>query len=170
MRLYLLRHATAVPRGTPGFTRDADRPLTEAGRREARAVAKGLKRLRKSPDLILTSPYRRAQETAEQAARVFGRSVPVETADALRAEASPEDAAGALAAFRRAEAVLAVGHEPHLSTWLGWLVAGRGGLRCTFKKAGVACVELERVPPAAGSGTLRWLATPRHLMLIGDTG
>jgi phosphohistidine phosphatase SixA len=65
--------------------------------------------------------------------------------------------------------VALVGHEPHISAWLSLLVAGHSdALHCQFKKAGVACVEVDRVPPAPGSGTLRWFLTPKQLRQIGD--
>ena len=167
MRLYLFRHADAVPRGTPGYARDAQRPLTREGHLQARQVAQGLKRLKVAPGLILTSPYVRAVQTAEEARAVFGSRVAVKTLDALRAEANPQETSLALRGVGRHQALILVGHEPHISAWLGGLVAGSGGLRCLFKKAGVACVEVEHAPPPAGSGTLRWLMTPKQLALIG---
>ena len=168
MRLYLFRHADAIPRGTPGYARDAQRPLTHKGRVQARQVAQGLKRLKVAPGLILTSPYVRAAQTAEAAAAVFGARIAVKELDALRAEANPQETSRALRVLEGQQALLLVGHEPHISAWLGELVAGSSRLRCLFKKAGVACVEVERLPPPAGSGTLRWLMTPKQLALIGQ--
>ena len=167
MRLYLLRHAIAVPHGTPGYGQDAQRPLTEEGQAQALQIGEGLKRLNINPDLVVTSPYVRAAQTAEHVTRALGQRLRVEALEALRAEAEPSDTSEALAAFAGHDRLLLVGHEPHLSAWVAELVAGRGGMRCLMKKAGVACVEVERVPPPAGSGTLRWLLTPKHLALIG---
>ena len=169
MRLYLLRHADAVPRGTPGYRQDAQRPLTEAGHVQAREVAEGLKRLKVPVDAIGVSVLLRAAQTAEYVARAFGLEQALRQLDTLRPEAEPADTSQALRAFSRCEHVVLVGHEPHLSTWLGWLVAEQGQVRCLFKKAGVACVEIERAPPAKGSGTLRWFMTPKQLALIGKT-
>jgi phosphohistidine phosphatase len=169
MRLYLMRHGTAVPRGTPGFSEDARRPLTEAGRAEARAVARGLKRLKLPVDRIVTSPYLRAGQTAEEVRRVLGERVAVSEFEALRAEAEPAASSLSLKTVAEHAHVLLIGHEPHLSAWIAELTAGRGGMRCLMKKAGVACIEVERVPPPAGSGTLRWLMTPKQLALIGST-
>ena len=167
MRLYLLRHALAVPGGTPGYSQDAHRPLTDEGRAQALEVGAGLKRLKINPDLVVTSPYVRAVQTAEQAARALGFRRGIKELAALRSEAKPSDTSDALAAFAGHERLLLVGHEPHLSAWIAELVAGRGGMQCLMKKAGVACVDVERVPPPSGSGTLRWLLTPRQLTLIG---
>ncbi len=167
MRLYLVRHAIAVPPGTAGFTRDAQRPLTREGHTQARHVARGLRQLAIRPDLIVTSPYLRAVQTAEHLARVLGPRIPIQAMVALRAEAKPHEASLALKPLGVHEHVFCVGHEPHLSAWLAELVAGHRGLHCLVKKGGVACVELEQVPPPPGSGLLRWLMTPKQLSMMG---
>src|ERR1041384_7971467 len=68
MELLFLRHAEAVPRGTAGYRRDADRPLTEDGIRTMRRAARGIARLKVEVDMILSSPYERARHTAQIAA------------------------------------------------------------------------------------------------------
>ena len=164
-----MRHAEAVPRGNPAYSVDAQRPLTMEGQAQARQAGEGLKRLKIPVTVIATSPDVRAKQTAERVARVFGPAVQIVEVDALRSEARPADASKALGAFETQPHLLCVGHEPHLSQWLAELVAGPGGVQALFKKAGVACVELEKVPPPRGSGTLRWLLTPKHLTLIGKS-
>lgn len=167
MRCYLLRHAEAVPHGAPGYPNDAERPLTEEGHAQARALAQGLKRMRLPVDAVVASPYLRATQTAAPVAKAFHLAGAVRTLAALQPEADPPATAAALADYARQEHIVLVGHEPHMSTWLSWLVVEAGTLRCVFKKAGVACVEIGRVPPSKGSGTLRWFMTPKQLMLIG---
>ncbi len=169
MRLYLVRHAIAVSHGTPGFAQDAKRPLTDEGQQQARDIGAGLKRLKISVETIATSPYVRAQQTAEALARALGEAVALKEMDELRAEATPEATSLALSALSACERLILVGHEPHLSAWVGLLVGGREGLRCVMKKGSVACVDVEQIPPPAGSGTLRWLMTPRQLSLIGHS-
>ena len=168
MRLYLLRHATAVPHGTPGFNADAMRPLADEGREQARQVAAGLKRLNIEIDAVATSPFVRAVQTAEPVARAFGLDGKLVVIDALQPEADPAKTSGALRGLAAHQHVVLVGHEPHMSLWLGWLTAP-GGLRCEFKKGGVASVEVDRVPPASGHGTLCWFVTSKQLGLIGGT-
>src|SRR3989338_5996789 len=169
MRCYLLRHAEAVPPGMSGSRSDVERPLTPEGHAQARAAAAALQRLKIPVDAIATSGIARAAQTASPVARAFElRRAMVELA-ALRPEARPGDSSRALREFSDREHVVLVGHEPHMSAWLAVLVAGDGGLRCDFKKGAIACVELERVPPAQGSGTLRWFLTPKQLALIGTT-
>ena len=166
MRLYLMRHADAVPRGTPGYARDAQRPLTEAGLRQAAQAAWGLKRLKVAPEAILTSPYVRARQTAEQVGRVLGPELPIREWLELRAEEAPARTSAALKQMTAAEELLLIGHEPHLSAWVAELIAGTAA-QVQMKKAGVACVELDRLPPQAGAAVLRWLMTPKQLALIG---
>ena len=167
MQLYLLRHAIAVPRGTAGYQHDAQRPLTDEGHAQAREVAAGLKRLKLEIEAMVTSPYLRAVQTAQEAASVLGMRAPIQELAELRAEANPRDTSLALKRFMAHDRLLLVGHEPHLSAWIAELVAGRGGMRCLMKKAGVACVEVDEVPPSSGRGTLRWLMTPKQLTLVG---
>ena len=71
MNLYIIRHAIAVNEGTDGYESDSERPLTDKGRKKMREIAKGLRNLGVEFDLILSSPYVRARETAEILADVF---------------------------------------------------------------------------------------------------
>jgi len=138
MRLYLIRHASAVPSGTPGIP-DDERPLTPRGERRWRRAARGLARLLKRPDALLSSPLPRAWRTAEIAAAAWGRPAP-EPADAL-AGGRFEEWEALLAAYGADARVALVGHEPHLSSLLASLLGASGGT-LPFKKGGVAVVEL----------------------------
>ncbi|HTV75696.1 MAG TPA: histidine phosphatase family protein, partial [Candidatus Baltobacteraceae bacterium] len=68
MNLFILRHGIAVERGTPGFENDAVRPLTPKGKRQLRKIASAMKKMDLRLDLILSSPFLRAKQTAEIAA------------------------------------------------------------------------------------------------------
>src|SRR2546426_10063796 len=72
MRLLIIRHATAVPRGAPDMP-DDERPLTKRGERRFRRAAQGLARLMKRPDTLPTSPPPRAPPTAPNAAQAWGK-------------------------------------------------------------------------------------------------
>src|SRR5205823_13526555 len=65
MNLYILRHGLAVEHGATGYQRDADRPLTPKGKRKLGQIADAMEALKLSFDLILSSPYTRARQTAE---------------------------------------------------------------------------------------------------------
>ena len=106
MRLYLVRHAEAAA-GTP----DGLRPLTPDGREQARALGADLRAAGVVPDAIVTSPLRRARETA----LLVGQELGVETTvdDRLSPGATAETVSDAVAG--RGQTVIAVGHQPDCS-------------------------------------------------------
>src|SRR5439155_23799609 len=79
MRLLIVRHGIAVAHGTPKVPED-ERPLTPRGAKRFRAAARGLARICRRPDVLLTSPLVRARQTADIAADAWGRIEPVEEA------------------------------------------------------------------------------------------
>lgn len=166
MRLVLLRHGIALDRDDPACPADADRPLTGRGIERTTAVARGLLRLRIAPERILSSPWRRARETAEIAAGVLGFDpAHIEYTDALLPGA-PAPALLQEVGGRVAREVLACGHAPNLDEVLSGLVGigGVGGTR--LKKAGAASIEF--TTPAPGGGILEWLIPPRVLRQLGS--
>ncbi len=160
LRLLIVRHAIAVPRGTPGIA-DDDRPLTERGIDRFRGAAAGLARLVARPDVILTSPLPRAKETALLAAKAWGGPEP--RATRCLADGTVEDLFKVLGRHRSAAGVAIFGHEPHLSEVLAALLGARGSEGLEFKKGGAALVEIEG-PPQEG-GKLIWFLPPRILRL-----
>jgi phosphohistidine phosphatase len=161
MTLLLLRHAVAVPRGTPGIP-DDERPLTLTGRRRFREAARGLTRLVPRPALLLTSPLPRALATAEIAARAWGRVKP--TRETALADDGPEPLLALLAAQPSGARVVLVGHEPQLSALLARLLGAPDGGLLTLEKGGAALVELTGAP--AGGGRLVWHLPPEVLAAL----
>jgi phosphohistidine phosphatase len=151
MRLCLVRHGIAAERGT--YEDDAQRPLTERGRDRMSAAAEGLATLIQ-PDVILTSPLVRARETADLIARATGSRV--EVCDAL---ANGDHESLLAAAYQ--PVVVAVGHEPHISSFVSWAI-GANHLPVEFKKGSAALVEFAG-RPEAGAGALVWFMPPRAL-------
>ncbi len=139
MLLIIIRHAIAVPRGTPGIA-DAQRPLTPDGKERFRAAAAGLARLVEPPDALLSSPWLRARQTADLAAEAWGKVEPEET-DVL-AGGTFDEQARVLDRYPSAATVAVVGHEPYVSDLLGRLLGSRDEDRLTFKKGGVALVDV----------------------------
>jgi phosphohistidine phosphatase len=161
MQLLIIRHAIAVDRGTPGIP-DEERPLTPEGEEKFREAAKGLARIVERPDALLTSPLRRAKQTAAIAAAAWGRIEPEET-PAL-AGGSFEEQAAVLDRYPTDATVAVVGHEPHVSALLARLLASRHDDRLAFKKGGAALVE---VPGRlAGGGQLVWFLPPKVLRRV----
>jgi phosphohistidine phosphatase len=158
MRLLIVRHAIAVARGTAGM-RDADRPLTPEGRQKFAEAAAGLARLLDPPDVLLTSPWLRARQTAEIAAAAWGRVKPKD-AEAL-AGGTFAELATAVDAYPDSATVAVFGHEPQVSELLGRLVGSRASERLAFKKGGAALVEVRG--QLADGGDLVWFLPPKVL-------
>ena len=106
MRLFLVRHAHSAP-GDP----DELRPLSERGRKEARALGKRLAPAK--PELVLASPLLRARETAAAVAKAAGAELRVD--DRLAPGASAEDVLAAVTGTAATATVVAVGHQPDCS-------------------------------------------------------
>lgn len=167
MNLYLIRHAISVEAGTPGFDDDSLRPLTEKGRKKMRAIAKGLRSLNVQFDLILSSPYARARETAEILADIFkikdkvvfsDNLVPLGYADQLIAEINEKHSVDSLAI---------VGHEPALSALIGLLGANNSEILITLKKGGVCLLSGDDLHHDRRA-TLEWLLPPSILVELGE--
>lgn len=130
MRLYLVRHAEAA-RGEP----DELRPLTPAGREQARDLGRRLAGEGARPDAILTSPLLRARETARELARALG--VDAEPDERLAPGATAFDVRAAVAG--RGERVIVVGHQPDCGRIAAALTNGE---EPPFPAAGMAVIDL----------------------------
>jgi len=157
MDLWLLRHAAAQERSESG--RDEDRELTPDGVKRAERVARGLAALEPAIEAVWTSPYRRARQTAEAAARELGLTRSLKEMRALEPHRAPREILEELEGEDLA-GVLLVGHEPHLGSLLGSLLS-EGGPALPLKKASVAWVERQ-----GRSATLRALLPARALERI----
>lgn len=163
MKVLLIRHASAVPSGTPGIA-DDDRPLTPRGKARFRVAALGLARIAHRPDVLLTSPLPRARATAGIAARAFGRLEP--SVEPALGHGSVADIVGVLSRQPADFMVAIVGHEPVLSSLLARLLGASSGDAFAFKKGGAALVDLPGGPRAAGR--LVWLIKPRILRTLAE--
>jgi phosphohistidine phosphatase len=168
MDLFVLRHAIAVERGHPDYLRDdAKRPLTRKGVRRMRRVVRGLKRAGLDFDVVLSSPYKRARETAEIVVEMLHREESLELFQPLAPEIPPEQTIRQL--WRRCEkldSVLLVGHEPQLSAIGSLLLAGDSGLALELGKGGAFKIEVDQLQP--GTAILDWWLTPRQLRRLGE--
>ena len=161
MKLLLVRHAAAVPSGTPGVS-DDERRLTPKGRAKFQTAARGLARIADRPDALLTSPLPRARETAEIAARAFKRIEP--TIEPALARGGVDGIVAALGQHPAGATVAIVGHEPTLSALLARLLGAAHGEPLAFKKGGAALVDLRDGP--SGAGRLVWFLKPRLLRAL----
>lgn len=166
MNLYLLRHGVAVARGSPGYAKDADRPLASKGERKVRRIAKAMQSLDLGFHLILSSPYCRARETAEIVARAMGLRKRLEYTESLTPEGTAKELIAFLSGHReKAENVLLVGHEPYMSELISLLLAGDSGFSMTLKKGGLCKLRLGALRHGR-CACLEWLLTPRQMERI----
>ncbi|MEO0948233.1 MAG: phosphohistidine phosphatase SixA [Cyanobacteria bacterium J06641_5] len=167
MDIFFIRHGIAAERSL--YAQDRDRPLTAAGRVKTARIARRLHAIGLKFDLMLSSPYRRARQTAE--ILLAEQLAPhYEFCDALMPGGSWHDWASWwqqwCALGDRAEASLAlVGHQPSLGNWAELLVWGRASAKLTVKKAGIVGVRLS---PGKGDPTARGelflLSAPKWLL------
>lgn len=150
MELYLLRHADA---GDPDRWTgdDAERPLSAKGRRQAARLAGHLQALDWRPDAILTSPKRRAAETAEIVASALGTAARID--GRLGSGFGEGELAEILASRLVAGRLLLVGHDPDFSD----LASSLTGAALQLRKGSLIRIDLE---PGGTNGVVRWLIPP----------
>ncbi len=166
MNLYILRHGIAVERGEPGFKTDADRPLTPKGKRQLRQIAAAMKNLEVHFDLILSSPFRRARQTAEIVARGFGLKQRLAFSDELAPDGNPKVLIRQLNEWEPVpENILLVGHEPYLSQLVASLISGTTAMSVVMKKGGLGKLETGTLR-FGRCATLAWLLTPKQMKLM----
>ena len=164
MRILIIRHGVAGEAEAGSGSKvqeDALRELTKDGRRKMRKVSKGLNRIVPSIDLIASSPLARAAQTADIVASEFGGVRVVQIA-ALVPRKPPAQLLDWLNAHRPQSTIALVGHEPHLSTFLCWILTGLQESFIVLKKGGAAMIETAN-PVAAGRGKLLWVLKPSQL-------
>jgi phosphohistidine phosphatase len=156
MQIYLLRHGIAEDAG-PGHP-DSERALTSEGREKLRRVLKRARAAGVAPDLILSSPYRRAIETADVAVEALEYQGKVVRTPALLADASPFDAWEEIRSRHDERSVLLASHEPLMSSMAAFLL-GSPALEVDMKKAALVRVDCDRLGPQP-KGVLKWMLTP----------
>jgi len=162
MKIYLIRHSNAVDPGTPGYEDDSLRPLTEKGRDKMKTIASVLKELDVKPDLIVSSPYARAQQTAEILAKVLKYKPELTFSDALVPMGNADNIIGAINEKYSVDELVLVGHEPCLSVLIGTLIAGNADLAINIKNGGVCCLSSDDLHTER-KAVLEWLLTPKIL-------
>jgi phosphohistidine phosphatase len=156
LQIYLLRHGIAE-NSSPGKS-DSERALTGEGKEKLRRVLARAHAAGAAPSLILSSPYRRAMETAEIAAEVLEYEGKVVKTRALVPDASPFDTWDEIRERPGERAVLLASHEPLMSTLAAFLLASPA-LSVDMKKAALLRVDCEHIGPEP-KGVLKWMLTP----------
>lgn len=165
MQLYIVRHGIAIDREDPKCPAEAERYLTEEGVEKTKQVAKGVAAMGAAGDLLITSPYVRAVQTAEIFAEALDYAKQkIRRNEMLLPGSEPTLFFRELAREKQASTVFVFGHAPHLDDVIATALGSKKHLT-SLKKAGVALIELKRISPPMG--ILAWLATPKMLRRAG---
>jgi phosphohistidine phosphatase len=156
MEIYLLRHAAAED-APPGM-KDADRALTTEGREKLKRVLKRARHAGVEPGVILSSPLRRALETAEMVAEALGYRRKIVQTETLVPNASPYDVWQEVRSRKEEGSVLLASHEPLMSATVALFLANPAML-VDMKKSALVRVDVERFGPEP-KGILKWMLTP----------
>jgi phosphohistidine phosphatase len=160
MDIYILRHAIAEERDNDKFPDDAQRPLTTKGAKRMRRIAEGMLALELSFDVIYTSPFLRARQTAEIVADVFNGKRKLRETDTLATDGGAEELIDLIISARgEFESVLLVGHEPYLSDLISMLLVGDGSLPLTMKKGGICKLSIGTLKYGK-CASFEWLLPP----------
>lgn len=159
MNIYIVRHAIAEQRGTPGYDDDSQRPLTDKGRKKMKKIVKGLRQLGVELDTILSSPYVRARDTAKILAEEFGLEEKLAFTDNLTPSNNFDRLINEINEKYNVENLALVGHEPMLSSFISFLTTGNTNADIMLKKGGVSCLVAEDLS-SRHHATLLWLLTP----------
>jgi phosphohistidine phosphatase len=158
MKLYLVRHAIAEDSADYGD--DSLRPLTEKGREKMKRIAASLKDLGAAPDLIVSSPYVRASQTAAILAKELKYKEELAYSDFLVPTGEPDVMIGEINEKYTVDELMLVGHEPSLSALASVLLAGNANITIDLKEGGVCCLSVDDLRYDR-KAVLEWLITPK---------
>lgn len=167
MELILMRHGIAEDRAefAKKNLEDHLRPLTLKGRRRCQQVSMRLRDWMDDIELIVSSPFTRARQTAEIASQIFMETKVIEAAELVPSSPPQAFCRWLNAHGDEHQKILAVGHEPHLSTLASFLLAGRQESILELKKGGLLSLKLSSFRTAVpNSAELLWLIPPRFII------
>ena len=160
MNFYILRHASAgVRRRSP--LADAKRPLDKEGKEQCLLIARYLNALRVQLDLIISSPLKRALQTASLVGTEVAYDSKIQVSEAVAPAGTNAGFQALVASLAGHENVLVVGHNPNLSEFLGSLVCSPRAASVRMRKGAIARVDCTSRP-----GQLVSLIDPRMLRQI----
>jgi len=164
MIIYFVRHASAgEPLANP--KKDEKRGLDKEGIEQCGYVGRALAATEAQVDVIISSPLKRATQTASLVGNEMGYEGKLQIETALRPGATFADFRKLLEKYARQEAIMVVGHNPNLSQFLGLIISDSGcEASIDLKKGAVARVETRR-----SAGTLQWCLTPKVLRILYAT-
>lgn len=163
MIIYFVRHASAGQKKLSG-KKDEKRPLDSDGVQQCTQMGRVLSSMEVGVDAIISSPLKRATQTAALIANEIGYEGKLHIENALRPEAKYDHFRDMLRDYSKHESILVVGHNPNFSDFLGRTIAGSGErAHVDIRKGSVAKVESKQK-----KYVLDWLLTPRLAKAAAD--
>lgn len=159
--ILILRHGDAQDLTECNSSNDFDRALTDEGKKKIIKVSKLLKAIGQEIDIVLSSPFIRAKQTAEIITENISTKNGLKIVDFLGCGSSVKEIAKGLTDYTTSHSVMLIGHIPDLELFLGKLICAE---RIKLKKAAIGKVKLENSIEL--SGELEWLITPKILKKI----
>jgi len=161
MIVYFVRHASAGHH-LANAAQDEKRALDEEGIEQSTQMGRALAAMDVRVDAVISSPLKRATQTASLVANEIGFDGKLQRTPALRPSARIEAFRELLDRHRNLEAVAVVGHNPSLSQFLSLIISeGASEGSIDLKKGAVA-----RVDVSGGSGILKWVMTPKIVQTL----
>jgi phosphohistidine phosphatase len=161
MIIHFLRHASAGE-SLVNPKKDEKRALDKEGIEQCGYVGRALAAMEVQVDAIISSPLKRATQTASLVGNEMGYEGKLQLDAGLRPGATFADFRKLLEKYAKLESIMVVGHNPNLSQFLGTSISESGcEASIDLKKGAVARVEMRR-----SSGTLNWCLTPKTLRTL----
>lgn len=157
MNIYLVRHAIAESISATKANGDSERSLTEDGFNQASMMSTALRKLDKSLDMVLSSPYKRALQTAEFFAK--SNSIEVSKSNKLAPGVSIDSLLTEIESIGDASDLMLVGHEPDMGEIAAKILGGGKMFNLPFKKGAILCIQ-DADAPSVLPGKLSFLVTP----------
>ena len=146
---------------------DPERSLTPGGEDQIRSSGKALRKLGVDVDLIVSSPKKRARQTAEIVAAELDYSKEgIELTETIEPLSPSEDAIAYLSRFSDKGKLLLAGHLPSLGEIASNLMSGGPPISIHFEMGGVCRIDVEELP--THKGDLRWILPPMQLRLLAE--
>ena len=162
MEIYLMQHGEAYAKD-----KDPERSLTLKGEEQIHLSAQALKKMDVKFNLIISSPKKRARQTAEIVAAEMGYPQDgIEATETLEPTVPAKDTLSYLATHGDKNRIFIAGHLPSLGEIVSTLVCDRSHVSFHFEMGGVARIDVEELK--AHNGELRWFLTPSQLTMLSQ--
>lgn len=161
MNLYILRHASAGQRKSNPAV-DFKRPLDKEGKRQCIQLGRVLNAMDIQFDAVVSSPLKRALQTAALVGTESGYEKKIQLSQALTPDGTWKDFQGLVDSLAVHDDVLLVGHNPNLPDFLNRLLSPHAsGILLRLRKSAIAALDFQR-----GGARLQWLIDPRVVRAV----